>query len=196
MISLTKREQWLAAVLALSLGAAALYTTAVKPASHRIRTLERMIPAKQSELHALEAESAEYLALCKEYEDFHSRAASQDPDFQVLPYLESLIERHGLAGHVVTMAPDAIQLRSDCSETIVKIELDGLSLAQLVRLIREIEASEACTQIASLHIRRSPADEALLDSTIEIHSPQPLQVLTNPAPVDAPARPLTRTRGV
>jgi type II secretory pathway component PulM len=173
MIALTKRERWLAIGLAGVVGVGSLYAAVVKPACHRIQTLERIIPEKQSELHALEAKSVEYLALCKEFEDFQTKAAAQDPSFQLLPYLESLLEKHSLTKNVVTMAPDAVQVRPDCLETVVKIELDSVPLRQLLGFLKEIESSEVCTQIASLHIRKNPTDDALVDSTIDIHSPQP-----------------------
>jgi type II secretory pathway component PulM len=172
MITLTKRERWLSIGLAAITGVGFLYAAVVRPACHRIQTLERIIPEKQSELHALEAKSLEYLALSREFEDFRAKAAAQDPSFQLLPYLESLLEKHSLTKNVVTMAPDAVQLRPDGFETVVKIELDGVPLKQLLGLLKEIEASDVCTQIASLHLCRNRTDETLLDATIDIHSPQ------------------------
>jgi type II secretory pathway component PulM len=173
MIALTKRERVLASGLAVAVGAVALYASVIRPTAHRIETLERVIPEKQRELHALEDKSVEYLALCKEYTDLRTKAAAQDPNFQLLPYLEKLIDRHGLTRSVTTIAPHVVDLQPDYSETIVQIELEGVSLKQLVGLLEEIETSEVCTRIGSLHIRKDAADETLLDSAIEIHSPQP-----------------------
>jgi len=181
MIALTKRERLLALGLAAAVTVSSLYAVVIRPTYHRIQTLERIIPEKQSELHALEAKSVEYTALCKGFEDLRAEAAAQDPNFQLLPYLEELLDKHGLTKNVVTMAPDALQLQPDYSETVVKIELDGVSLRQLVGFLKEIEASQVCTQIGSLHIRKNPTSDALLDSTVEIHGPQPGQ---NPVAID------------
>ncbi len=176
MIALTKRERMLALSLAAGTSLLALYAMVIRPTEQRIQTLERLIPEKQSELHALEAKSVEYIALCKGFEDFRAKAASQDPNFQLLPYLETLLDKHGLAKNVVNMAPDTLQLQSDYAETVVKIDLDGVSLKQLVAFLKEIETAKVCAQIGSLHIRKNPTSEALLDSTIEIHGPHTSQV--------------------
>ena len=173
MIVLTKRERLLALSLAAALSASCLYAVVIRPTCHRIQTLERIIPEKQTELHSLEAKSVEYTALCKGFENFRAKAAAQDPNFQLLPYLEELLKKHRLDRNVVHMAPDTPQLQPDYSETVVKIELDGVAMKPLVGFLTEIETSKVCTQIGSLHIRKNPTDEVLVDSTIEIHGPQP-----------------------
>lgn len=173
MIALTKRERFLALGLTVGVSALSVYAMVIRPAYHRIQTLERIIPEKQSELHALEAKSVEYIALCKGFENFRAKAAAQDPNFQLLPYLETLLDKHGLAKNVVNMAPDNLQLQPDYAETVVKIELDGVLLKQLVGFLKEIETAKVCAQVGSLHIRKNPTSDSLLDSTIEIHGPQP-----------------------
>jgi type II secretory pathway component PulM len=181
MIVLTKRERILALGLAAAISVSALYAVVIRPTCYRVQTLERIIPEKQSELHALEARSVEYTAMRKGFEDFRAKAAAQDPNFRLLPYLETLLDKQGLGKNVVNMAPDALQLQGNYSQTVVKIELDGVSLKQLVGFLKEIEASQVCAQIGSLHIRRNPTSDSLLDSTIEIHGPQPGQ---NPVAID------------
>ena len=181
MIALTKRERLLAIALAAGIGVCSLYAVVIRPTYHRIHTLERIIPEKQSELHALEARSVEYVALSKRFENFRTKAAAQDPNFQLPSYLETLLEKHGLTKNVVTMAPENLQLQGDYAETVVRIELDGIPLKQLLGFLKEIETSEVCTQIGSLHIRKNPTDDALLDSTVEIHGPRPGQ---NPVAID------------
>jgi type II secretory pathway component PulM len=172
-MALTTRERLLAGGLIAAVGIWLLYAVAIKPTCQRIRTLERVIPEKQAELHTLQAKSIEYVALRKDFEDFRAGAGTQDPNFQLLPYLEKLIKRHGLDKNIAAdMAPHTVEVEPGYSETVVKIDLQGISLKQLVDLLKEIEASEACAQIGSLHIHRDPEVETLLDSTVEIHSPQ------------------------
>jgi type II secretory pathway component PulM len=174
MIVLTKRERLLALGLAAAISVSSLYALVIRPTYHRIQTLERIIPEKQTELHTLEAKSVEYTALCKGFEDFRAKAAAQDPNFQLAPYLEGLLEKHGLTKNIVTMAaPDALQLQSDYSETVVKIELDGIPLKQLLGFLKEIEASDVCAQFGSVHISKNRTDDALVDSTIEIRGSRP-----------------------
>jgi type II secretory pathway component PulM len=172
MVLLTTRERLLAGGLIAAVGVWLLYAVAIKPTCQRIRTLERVIPEKQAELHTLQAKSIEYVALRKDFEDFRAGAGTQDPNFQLTSYLEKLIKKHGLDKNLADMAPHTVEVEPGYSETVVKIDLQGISLKQLVGLLKEIEASQACAQIGSLHIHRDPEVETLLDSTVEIHSPQ------------------------
>lgn len=172
MIHLTRRERSLAVGLAAVVGIWSLYAAAIKPARDRIRALGRIIPEKRSELRDVQAMSTEYATLCRRLERFRATAAAQDPNFQLLPHLEKLVERHGLARNMTRMAPGGLQGGGDYAGTVVEIELQSVSLKQLIALIQAIEASEVLTQVASLHFRRGLVDPALLDSTIEIRSPR------------------------
>ena len=172
MVNLTRREKKLGIGVAVVVAAWAVYGFAIRPAQDRIRTLERIIPQKQRELAEVQAKSAEYVALREEFEDIQTRIAAQDPAFELLPFLESLIERHQLAGHVLTMEQDALPPQPGYAETTVTIDLEGVSLGQLVGLLDAIEGSEVVAQIASLHIQKDQANGALLDSTLQINSPR------------------------
>ncbi|MBN1507628.1 MAG: type II secretion system protein M [Sedimentisphaerales bacterium] len=175
MVTLTKRERFLAMGLAAVAGTLGLYAMIIRPTYHRIQTLERIIPDRQAELHMLEAKSVEYLALCNEFESFRARASAQDPNFELLPYLETLTAKHGLKHNVVAMAPDALPLQGDYSATVVRLELDGVGMKQLVAFLKEIDTSEPCVHLGSVRIRKNLTDDALLDSTVEIRGPQPGQ---------------------
>ena len=98
--------------------------------------------------------------------------ASQEPDFQLLPFLETLIEQHKLAGHVVTMGPDTLLPQTDYSEVVVTIELHEVSLKQLIDFLSAVETSTSVVRVGTLHIRKDPKNEALLDSTVGICSPK------------------------
>ena len=96
MMQITKREWLLSVGLTVVLAAWALYALAIRPASDRIRTLQRVIPEKQAELRELQAKSTQYMALRNEFAHARTQMASQEPDFQLLPFLETLIDRHKL----------------------------------------------------------------------------------------------------
>lgn len=172
MLHLTGRERTLAISMTAVVAAWAVYGFAVKPAQDRIRTLERVIPEKQSELAEVRAKSAEYTALREEFESIQARITRQDPAFELLPFLESLIEQHKLAGHVLTMRQDALQPQPGYTETSVTIDLRGVSLRQLVNFLDAVENSGVVAQIGSLHVQKNRSETTLLDSTLQICSPR------------------------
>ena len=99
----------------------ALYGFVIEPTRNRIETLQRLIPEKQDELRSIQVRSAEYLALRRANEDLEARIGRQDADFQLLPFLESLIEQHQLTENLITMEPETLPAQHGYSETVVEI---------------------------------------------------------------------------
>jgi hypothetical protein len=172
MIQLTRRERRLGIVMTAVATVLALYGFAIEPMRDRIETLQRIIPEKQGELREIQASSAEYIALRRARESVEARIGAQDSDFQLLPFLESLIEQHRLTRQVVTMERDALPAQSGYSETIVKIGFEGITLRQLVAFLEAVETSGVIAQIGSLHVRKDAKNETRLISILHIHSPQ------------------------
>lgn len=172
MMQIAPREKLLSIGLLAALAVWAGWTWAVKPAQDRIRTLERILPEKQSQVRDLQTKGAEYTALEKEFKGLRARMAAQDPAFQLLPFLETMIERHKLASHVIKMRQDIVQPQPDYSEMVVTIELQDIALGQLVTFLTAVESSDAVIQVGSLHISKDATNDALLDSTVEIYSPR------------------------
>jgi type II secretory pathway component PulM len=172
MIQITRRERLLALGLAAVLALWTLYGLVLRPTRERIGTLQRVIPEKQVQLRDLHAQCVEYLALQKAAQRLQAKLASQDARFERLPFLETMAERHQLTGHVVTMQQDTVQSGPDYSETVVTMDLHEISLKQLVDFLVAVESSPAVIQVGSLHIRKDPTNEALLDITIGIYSPR------------------------
>jgi type II secretory pathway component PulM len=177
-MQITPRERWLSLGLAAALAVWAWYALAIQPARDRLRTLQRLIPAQQAQLRELQAQSARYTALRHEFVQRRTKMASQAPDFQLPAFLESVIARRQLAPHVAAMERDTVQPQPDYAQVVVTIELHDLSLQQLVDFLRDVETPAAVVRVASLHLRKDPSNEALLDATLSIASP----TLTPPTP--------------
>ena len=176
MIQLTRRERRLGIGVAAVLAVWGIYSLAIAPMRNRIRLLSRMIPDKQMELRELQAKSTEYLALDRAFADVQERMERQDPNFQLLPFLESLTERHQLKTHLVRMQQqDAPASQPGYSETVVEIGLEGVPLGRLVGFLRAMEDSAVVAQVASLHIKKQSQNNLRLDATIQIYSPKARQ---------------------
>jgi type II secretory pathway component PulM len=176
MIQITPRERLLALGLAVAVGAWSLYGLALRPAAQRICTLQRVIPEQQTQLHDLQAKSTQYTELRQELEQARSKLAAQEPDFQIMPFLESMIDRHHLTQHVSTMSPAATaQSQADYGQTVVTMDLHDLSLKELIDFLSAVETTNALVRVASLHIHKDPKNEARLDSTVGIACPKPGQ---------------------
>lgn len=170
MIRLAKREKLLAVASVIFVAIWALFAFAVKPAITRLETLSRVIPEKQDELKKLRAKSREYIFLRDGLGDLRARVASQGEGFELLPFLESLIQEGGLEKKVATMKQQLLQLEPNYAEIIVEIRLENLTLGQLVDFLWKVESSKVLAKVKSLHIKKSPTNADLLDSVVEIHN--------------------------
>lgn len=172
MIQFTRRERRLGIGVIAVVAVWSIYAFGIAPMRDRIQRLHRILPEKQNELREVQAKCAEYLSLTRDFEDVKARMAQQSPDFQLMPFLESLTERHDLT--VVTMQQqDVPGSRPGHSETVVEIGFEGIALRQLIGFLRAIEDSPVMTQVASLHIRKRAPGELRLDVTVQIYSPGP-----------------------
>jgi len=170
MIRLTRRERLLAGGLVIFIAAWSLFTAGVKPALARIETLNRVIFQKQQELEKLRARSKEYIFIRDSLENLRTKIASQQKTFELLPFLESLIEECGLAENLVTMRQQVLPIDSNYSGTIVEVRLEKLSLSNLVDFLGKLESSEVLARTKSLYIKRNATNKDLLDSVLEIHN--------------------------
>jgi uncharacterized coiled-coil protein SlyX len=170
MIRLTRREKLLAGGLVIFIAAWLLFTAGVKPALARIETLNRVIFQKQQELEKLRARSKEYILIRDGLDNLRTKVASQQKTFELLPFLESLIEECGLAKNVATMKQQVLEIDSNYSETIVEVRLEKLSLRHLVDFLGKVESSEVLARTKSLYIKRNATNKDLLDSVVEIHN--------------------------
>ncbi|MHC4460886.1 MAG: hypothetical protein ACYS6W_01130 [Planctomycetota bacterium] len=176
MIRLTRREKLLAIALAIFVGGLVLFTFAVKPTIERTETLHRVISEKQDELQKLRAGSSEYIFLCDSLDNLRAKVASQKKGFELLPFLESIIQEHDLATKVATMKQQELQLGPSHSETIVEVRLENLTLKQLVDFLRKVESSKVLARTKSLYIKKNLTNTEMLDSVVEIHNPKLTQI--------------------
>jgi hypothetical protein len=169
MIRFTQREKLLTVASAMFVLIWSLYALAVKPATARIATLNRVIPQKRSELEQLQSASKEYLRVHNSLADLHSRMASQGQDFELLPFLESLTQQHNLAEHAA-MKPQTLRPVPGYTETVVEVELQDVKLSQIIKFVSAIDSSKIPARTRTLHIMRDATNRDRLHAVVEIHS--------------------------
>lgn len=175
MIRLTGREKHFAAALSVIILGWSLFGLVIEPAKDRIATLKRVIPQKQVELSKLSAAAEEYVFLSDSRRDLRSKVASQPETFELLPFLESLVQRCGLEKNVAKMQQRMVPLGTDFSQTVVEIELQALSLARIVDFLQKVESSDILSRTGSLYIKKSRAKKDTLDAVIEIQNTKSTQ---------------------
>ncbi|MBN2139098.1 MAG: type II secretion system protein M [Sedimentisphaerales bacterium] len=169
---LTKREKKFAAFLAIFAAAWLLFSSVINPARDRIATLERVIPQKQDELRKLSAAAAQYNSLTADLKKLRQSIDAQPENFELLPFLESIIKQTGLDKNLAKMEQRPIPLGTEYAQTVVEVELHALALADIVNFIRKVESSEYLIRTRTIYMKKSRTNGSLLDSVIEIHNPK------------------------
>jgi hypothetical protein len=170
MIRLRRREKLLAAGLLTFVAVWSLFALAINPAFDRIETLNRVISEKQQELEDVREISKEFTYLNNTLDYLHKKVDSRQETFELLPFLESLIEECGLAGNFKTMKRQVLEIDSSYSEVIVEVRLESLPIGRLVDFLSKIDSLQAQVKTKSLYIKRNMANKNLLDVVIEVYN--------------------------
>lgn len=170
---LTHRERGLFFGLVFFVIAWGLFVFAVKPALARIEVLSRVIPEKSSDLQDIKAKSKQYLALKNELDEFKRKASSEAKDFELLTFLESTVRQDGLTEKVTTMKQKISMLDSNYSEVVVEVDLENITLEQMLELLIKIKSSTHSLRIKSLYTKKSTSIPSLLDTVIQISTLKP-----------------------
>jgi len=185
-MQLTRRELWLAAGLGAFAVAWATFAFCVSPALERIKTLNRVIPEKQGQLELLGAKVAEFAALRDGIEGLRREIASQEETFELLPFVDSLIEKCGLSQKRVSMAPpETSQLGSDYVETVVTVEIERVTDLELYNFLLKLQSAKVLANTKRLYIKKNLTDANLLDAEVDISNLKlsaDRPIMSSPAP--------------
>ncbi|MBN2376886.1 MAG: hypothetical protein JXD22_10820 [Sedimentisphaerales bacterium] len=165
---LTRKEQLLSIGLAGLIAFWIMYAFVVNPALARLQTLRRAVPEKLAVMQEINIKSHQFLKLQHRLELLQQQITSQPKDFVPVRFLENLIDQCRLSDHVLSLETQSQQLDENYAESIVTIELNDVTLKQLVQFLSNLRSASPLLQIKTLDIRKNPAKPHLLNSTIYI----------------------------
>jgi hypothetical protein len=151
----------------------ALFAFGFSPVLERIETLKRVIPEKQNGLDRLCVKAGEYVSLREDLEDLRAMISSQEKNFELLPFVESLVEQCSLTQNVKMMKPVTADFGTDLQEIIVEIELENVTLRQLCEFIGKFQLPNILVHVKRFAIKKNPTNPDLLDSQITIRNLKP-----------------------
>jgi len=163
---LTQREILLAAAMGVFAVVWMVFSFGVSPLLERLETLNRVIPEKENELEQIRVKSEKYAALHNDIESLRTRIASQNETFELLPVVESLVKECGLIQ--CKMSQQTLEVGTDYIETVVKVDVERVTLRQLYDFLMKLQSSQVLANIKTLQMTKNPADASMLDSLIEI----------------------------
>ena len=154
-MTLSSREQWLVAAAIGCVVVVGIGRFLVVPLVEQSSLLERKVDQKRQELVAFGDLEAQLVRLTERYQEFEERVTRHREGFSLFVELESLAQRSGIKDRIESFKPGEHPV-GDYREQTVDIDLKGLTLEDLARLLRDIERSPD-----SLYVKRIEIAEEL-----------------------------------
>ena len=153
--------------------AGAYYAFLVSPAlSHHAR-LERSASRKVEDLETMRQQRAEWLAFTATRRQAETLLTKRGGDFSLLSFMEGITRKVGVGDRISYMKPLSFSGLDQGPQTPVGIEiqLDGLHMSNLVRLLYEIEYSGKLLRIHRIKIKaNADGKERSLKVTLQVQT--------------------------
>ncbi len=167
MAHLTKREKTLAFVTTGIILVWTVFMFVVNPAVERIKTLSRVVPQKNKELALLKKKSAEYLKLKAQIDRARNQAETTE-NLNPLTFLEQTTTQLGFNQNVKNLKKSTVASSSDFTEVIIELEIEKITLNQLLDLLLQIKKTDSMLFTKNLFIQKNTADSNYLDVNMQI----------------------------
>ena len=164
MIKLTPRERRLALIAAAILAGSLITTTALKPATQRLETLSRVIPQNQQILDDMSQKSIRLAHLQTQIDQLSLTLDTHDENTSLLARLAQQIKDDHLTDHERSIKQHTRPLDAAYAQTIVTIELENITLRQLVNFLEKSKSKNPTANLMSLIITNTPPH---LNTTIQ-----------------------------
>ena len=131
----------------------------------RIQTLDRLIEQKQEDRITLVRLRYEHSQLKQEIRKFEDRINSNQDDFSLLSYLESLSNKLAMRSHITHMRPQPSTDVGGYQEVGVEIKMENVTLDQIIRLLSSMETAPYLIRIKRLRLQTRFTDPRLMNAT-------------------------------
>jgi len=140
----------------------------VRPALGQISTLRRVVRDKHEILAQMQAKTLEYRMLQAEVGRLGSTIAGQQEGRRILSTVEGIRKASGLPDNVLSLKPSTAPINAEYQQTIVEIRMEGVTLAQLITFLAQLDSLNLVGGVRSLDIRTAERSAGLLRAVIQL----------------------------
>ncbi|GIX49507.1 MAG: hypothetical protein KatS3mg131_3718 [Candidatus Tectimicrobiota bacterium] len=165
--NLQLREKLFVLGAAVAVLLALLFLLVIDPLLARAALLDRQIQAAERQLRELQDLRRQYLHQKQLLDQINARLRQQQ-NFSLFSKLEELARESGLREKLLYMKPVVSAPSEAYNEEAVEIKMEGVTLAQLVRYLQQVETAPQFLKIKRLHIKPRLDDRQQLSAVFRV----------------------------
>lgn len=165
---LSKKEKYVLLYSLLLLGILMIYQFLVRPTRNQLSTLKRIVEVKHTTYQELEQKASEYNRLNYEVRRIHKLIDRQLDKGHMLSRMEEVQRNCDLLSNVQYMRPSTVALGESYEQTSIEVKLIGITSAQLVEYLTQLEALKFAIGIKSAEIKQLDNTKNQLETTVQV----------------------------
>ena len=134
----------------------------------RYQKLEDKIVTKRGEVEKLSRLRTQYMEAHRQLEDIKAKLDQMERGFSVLSFIEDLANKENIREKIGSVKPKKIPLNDTYDENIVELNIDNVSLQELVDFIYQVENSGQLLKVKRLRIKTRYDNRDLLNVTLQV----------------------------
>ena len=167
-MKLAKREKRLVCLAILSIAVFLLLQFLVFPFFGKMGRIRRGVNTKQEALKEIVMLSAEYKAHKTGSERIQKLLSRRKKGFTLFSFLEKAAGQAKVKDHIKYMKPSTSQGTGPHKESMVQMELDRITLKQLVEYLYRIESAGKAISIKRIEIKKNKRETGFLNAVIHV----------------------------
>ena len=169
LAKLSQRERLMLAAGALVCIFTAVYLLAISPYQQAMAHLDAQIASRRRQLHQVR----ELQQQCQQQRRRMvalrgAGVASGGENFALFPFIENQVVTIVGRDNLTSMRPLARISHDGVEEEMLEVKIEKISLAQLVHLLRNIDAVSAPVRVKNLRLQTRYDNSALLDAALQV----------------------------
>ncbi len=162
LAKLSQRERLMLAAGALVCIFTAVYLLAISPYQQAMAHLDAQIASRRRQLHQVR----ELQQQCQQQR--RRMVALRGENFALFPFIENQVVTIVGRDNLTSMRPLARISHDGVEEEMLEVKIEKISLAQLVHLLRNIDAVSAPVRVKNLRLQTRYDNSALLDAALQV----------------------------
>lgn len=173
-MKLAKREKFLLGITVAAAGAFFIMQFLVFPFLEERERMVKGVEAKKRGLEEIVKLSAVYRAHKRDSSGAEGIVARRKKDFTLFSFLEKMAGKANVKDYITYMKPSVSHGSGPYRESMIEMQLERISLKQLVGYLYRIESPENLVSVKRLSVKENKRNPGYLDAILQVFTLSPV----------------------